>query len=440
MLLVKKIAEILLNIIRLLPLLKPRVYSRIRLLKANSDLSRSSRPSVDNIAVLLKVGNGATAFKNESKIHVRPAMSTMHGIGLFCYLISAPLEGQAQNTPFSPPTSAVKHDQSKSFGFKSGSFIVAPIPFESPSIGSGLALGGAYLFKNDRLSDASTLAFGTFKSSNGSEGYGLGLSLSWDDDRWLMKFGFADTSLNFDVYPLGIAVPISQSLRGTSFGLAYSPIENYSFGGSLGYGEYHLNHRSNGILPFSVQRDRDLEIARLSAYATYDTRDDTIYPTTGTKLTGTLIQGHFLNLSRSSYSKAVISGSKYWSVTPNGVFAAHAVACRAGDNAPFFDSCSLGVTDSFRGYVSTEFLDDALTSVQAEYRGRLTKRIGFVAFAGAGSVGDDLSEAAGGSFKVAGGVGLRIRLSKTFPLDYAIDVSTNDRGEELLYISVGQRF
>jgi outer membrane translocation and assembly module TamA len=78
--------------------------------------------------------------------------------------------------------------------------------------------------------------------------------------------------------------------------------------------------------------------------------------------------------------------------------------------------------------------------VQAEYRGRLARRLGYVVFAGAGSVGSDLGDAISSSYHVAGGVGARLRLSRKFPLDYAIDVSINDQAENILYVSVGQRF
>ncbi|SEF39492.1 hypothetical protein SAMN05421751_10135 [Jhaorihella thermophila] len=46
------------------------------------------------------------------------------------------------------------------FGFGQGSFIAAPIPFKSPLIGNGLALGGGYVFRSDEESKSSHLALG----------------------------------------------------------------------------------------------------------------------------------------------------------------------------------------------------------------------------------------------------------------------------------------
>jgi outer membrane protein assembly factor BamA len=347
---------------------------------------------------------------------------------------------QAQTKPFDNPASIGQQRHDSDIGFRRGSFVAAPIPFESPSLGTGLALGGAYLFRNDTLSDASSLGFGGFKTSNDSQAFGLGLNLAWDEDRWTVRFLAADASLNYDLFVLGQPLPVSQSLTGGSLQVKHRATQYWSFGGSIDYGTYSLRSRRASSLPAVFDRDRSLEIARLSLLAEYDTRDDSIFPTRGAFFSTRLTRGEIVGLDRPGYTKAVVSLSGYRTLWNDNVLALHAVACEAGDEAPFFDSCSLGVSDSFRGFVSTEFIDTGLASLQAEFRGRLVGRLGYVIFAGAGAVGDGFVNALGEEVLTAGGVGLRYRLSRTFPIDYAIDYSVNERGENLLYISVGQRF
>ncbi|WP_372921908.1 hypothetical protein [Roseovarius sp.] len=46
------------------------------------------------------------------------------------------------------------------FGLRSGSLIVAPVPFSDPMIANGLALGAGYFFKSDERSDPSMLGVG----------------------------------------------------------------------------------------------------------------------------------------------------------------------------------------------------------------------------------------------------------------------------------------
>lgn len=106
----------------------------------------------------------------------------------------------------------------------------------------------------------------------------------------------------------------------------------------------------------------------------------------------------------------------------------------------FFDLCSLGGTDNFRGYPFGEFLDESLLSVQMEYRGRWNNRFRYTIFADAGGVASGFDAFNGDAFEAAGGIGLRYRLSKKFPLDFSIDAAINSNGETMSYVYVGQRF
>lgn len=349
-------------------------------------------------------------------------------------------QGLAQTAPFDTGTAVPRQETTEAIGVGNGSFIVAPVPFSSPSLGAGLALGGAYLFQADEGSSSSTVGFGAFRSDNDSEGYALGWDVNFGAGEWTTSFLFADANLNYDLFVGGLPIPVSQSLRGYSIGFARAVSEQVEIGIGFGYGETTVQLRTGGALPPIFERDSSLKLARLTFDVERDLRDDNFYPTKGSLSKASLIYGRSTENSDRHYAKAVFTSAHYWPVAENGVLAVHGAACAASDDAPFFDSCSLGGVDAFRGYVATEFIDSALLSAQIEYRGRLTDRLGFVAFAGIGGVGGDLGQALGNDLKVAGGIGARIRLSKTFPVDYAIDVSYNEAGESILYISVGQRF
>jgi len=346
----------------------------------------------------------------------------------------------AQTGPFENGASVPEAETAEAVGIRNGSFIVAPVPFSSPSLGGGLALGGAYLFRADDGSDSSTIGFGAFKSDNDSEGYALGWDVNFGGGVWTTSFLFADANLNYDLFVGGLPIPVSQSLQGYTIGFARSVSEQVEIGVGLGYGESDVQLRGGGALPPIFESDAKLKLARLTFDVERDFRDDNFYPTSGSLTTGSLVYGRSTDNGELHYGKLVFTANYYWSVLEKAVLAVRGAACASTDEAPFFDSCALGGVDAFRGYVATEFIDNALLSAQIEYRGRLTDRLGFVAFAGIGGVGDNLGEALGNEIKGAVGIGARIRLSKTFPVDYAIDVSHNEAGESILYISVGQRF
>ena len=123
----------------------------------------------------------------------------------------------------------------------------------------------------------------------------------------------------------------------------------------------------------------------------------------------------------------------------SGVVAARGVFCAAGEDAPFFDTCGLGLVDGVRGFPAFSFLGNYSASLQGEYRGHFNDRFGYVAFVGGGGTNDDIGDVLT-DISVAGGVGLRIRLSKKFALDYAVDYALNDEGDRYLYLSLGQKF
>jgi len=349
---------------------------------------------------------------------------------------------QAQPQELMPPTGAAELSTKSGIGFTAGSVVVAPIPFQNPALGTGLALGGAYLFKSDAGSDSSNIGLGGFRTDNSSQGYGFATNLNFRNNRWKFAFVAADADLFYELYVLGVPVPIQQSAQGARAEFNYGLTPDLSFGFGLAYAKTKvtLDDGSGGLLPTPVRRDSDLGILKFSLLGEWDRRDDTIYPTSGTLVKADLSFNQVTNIRDREYGKGTLKLSGYLPVFGNGVLASQAVFCAAGASAPFFDSCAIGPTDSFRGYAPTEFLNNGLFSVQAEYRGRFNHRFGYVVFAGTGAVGNDLGEAIGGAYHAAAGVGLRIRLSKKFPVDYAIDVSRNEQGQDYLYISVGQRF
>jgi hypothetical protein len=387
---------------------------------------RTSRPATK--AVRVKIGVNLVA--------------ALRRIGLAIFLSAFGTAVWAQSMPGTPSFQGTSLAAKKQYGLGNGSLVVAPIPFQDPNLGTGLALGGAYLFQRDAKARSSYFGFGGFRTSNGSEGVGLGTSLYLGDSRWQADLTILDASLNYDLYVLGVPVPIRQSAIGAITQLTYGATDNLSFKFGLAYAESTVGLRlpSGSAAKNAIALDADLSIAKINLATVWDTRDDEFYPTRGLLASANLSYGEMTNVSGRGYVKAVAKVAGYRPVFDTGVLAGQIVACKADKDAPFFDSCAIGPSDSFRGYASTQFLDNALVSVQAEYRGRFNDRFGFVVFGGAGSVAGTLGNALSGSFQTAAGLGLRIRLDKDLGLDYDIDYSINEASEKYLYISVGQRF
>ena len=326
------------------------------------------------------------------------------------------------------------------FGLRGGSLIVAPIPFSDPMIGSGLALGAGYLFNTDEGSDPSLLGIGYLRSQNGSEGYGLTFNLNFLNNRWSIGATYIDADVDYDLITRLGELPINQTGELIKAKLMYGLTEDFRLGVTARYLESTIRS-SDPIFPdlSSLIRLPDgFTTWNVGVLADYSNVDSTIYPTSGFNLGFSSTYNEPSGRFGENYIKSILIYDKYFAPSETGVVAMRLVGCSAPGRVPFYDLCSLGGTDAFRGYNITQFLDNALASAQVEYRKRLGKRIGVVAFGGVGAVGgalDDLNDVG-----AAGGLGLRYRVSGKFPVDFAVDGSINEEGDSLLYISVGQRF
>ena len=328
--------------------------------------------------------------------------------------------------------------QKTDIGFRRGSVVVAPIPFSNPVLGSGLALGGAYLFKQDKNEDTSFIGLGALKSDNGSRAYGFSTSLAFASG-WDFDLTVADADLRYELFVGANEVSLAQTGTFGSANFSRDLSDTWRAGAGLRYIETNLSPGRGAILPSELRPDSDLEIASLGVTLDWDTRDNSDYPTNGARLSVSASHARVLNVSR-DYSFASANLDGYTSLGPETVIAARASLCAASSNAPFFDKCSIGFTDAFRGFSPTRFYDDRLASGQIEIRHRLSNRFGVVAFGGVGWTGSEFSTLDDAGTRVAGGAGLRYKLSKNFPIDFSVDYTANNDGENFLYVYVGQRF
>ncbi|MCE8536132.1 BamA/TamA family outer membrane protein [Ruegeria pomeroyi] len=327
-------------------------------------------------------------------------------------------------------------------GFRRGSFVVAPIPFSNPTIGSGLVLGAGYLFTLDPASKPSMIGIGALRSDNGSEGVGLAGNFAFDNNRWQIESLYARANLNYDLHTGIGLLPIHQKGELARVSLSYGFNPQFSAGLSLRYLDTKIDLARTGIppLPPPFNRFTSMRIVSPGLVASLDTRDDTIYPTQGALIDFEATRGLTLEGVTGDYSRAYLNLAVYHKPWKGAVLAAAASVCGASSDTPFFDLCSLGGTDGFRGYSVTEFLDQRSASLQVELRQRLGTRLGVVAFGGVGTTGRRFSDFSLGTVHSAWGIGARYRLSRKFPLDFSVDLSRNRAGEDLLYIYVGQRF
>lgn len=330
------------------------------------------------------------------------------------------------------------------FGFGKGSVIVAPIPLKNPALGDGLIVTGGYLFKFDEKSDTSFVGAAAVRTSNGSMGTGIAANLNFDQGRWSVLSMFGRARANYSIYGIGSfrfgPVPLSQEGTFARVGVGYGITDTFTIGVDAQYLDTKIRPNGGGTFPIGSLPGFGIGVRQVLAgpKISFDTRDDTIYPTRG--LYASLLVQHGFGLGNfdNSFTRGTAVVKAYLPVGERGVLAVAATGCRASRGAPFFNMCSVGASDKLRGYAAGEYIDNALFSAQAEFRYRLSSRWGVAAFAGASAVGSDFSGL--GERLYAGGIGLRYRLSKSFPLDFSIDQAVNADGDTSIYVYIGQPF
>ncbi len=370
---------------------------------------------------------------------LKAAARTLPGAALFTLLTLAPVQADPFANDLIDESLEDARSQDTPLGFKNGSVVVAPVPFKNVLIGAGLVLGGGYLFNIDEGSDTSILGLGAMKSSNGTNAYGLGGKFVWDHNRWQVSASLGQAEGFYDLYIGGLPIPVRQTGDIANFSVLRGVTSELLFGASMRYLDTTLGYNTSGTnLP--PLPEGQLEVGTFSLLAKWDTRDDDFSARNGHLLDGALTYGQVLNSGGRDYEKFVLTYNHYLPIGDRNSIATRFASCATSKDTPFFDQCSLGGTDGFRGFSPTEFLNDALLSAQAEYRHQFSDRFSGVAFAGFGNTGSDFASISDTDVRYAGGLGMRFQLSKEFKAVFSVDMSYNDRKEDLLYIYVGQRF
>ncbi|WP_299353187.1 BamA/TamA family outer membrane protein [uncultured Shimia sp.] len=207
------------------------------------------------------------------------------------------------------------------FGFRNGSFLFAPIPFKTPTIGAGLALGGGYLFEMDAGSDTSSLAAGALYSDNGSFAYGLSGDLSWDSNRWKLSATLAHADAIYDLFVGGTPVGLQQEGYVFTSTLLYGLSENFSLGGKVRYLDTTIGLADGGALPPDLDDDSELKLWNMGLVAQYDSRDDDLYPRGGYFVDFELSAGTTVEGTSREYARGFVNAAGYWLMAERTVLA-----------------------------------------------------------------------------------------------------------------------
>lgn len=343
---------------------------------------------------------------------------------------------------------------------KRGEFVIAPIPIINPTVGNGLALGIGYLYnldKDDVRSPPSITGIGGFRTSNGTRGGVVAQKFVLKQNKYRLLLVGGRANIHYDFFGIGadagdagISIPIEVTGKGFLIDASMRVFGRHWFAGvryywmrsTVNVDRSNVAFNGPGLSPNRPQVpqiDLELRSAGLGPTLEYDSRSDSFYPRAGEQFRFTASFHGPAVAGRRTYETYSAFYNKYYSITPRQVLAAHVAGCYATGSVPFYDLCILGQSKDIRGYEVGRYIDRVMIASQAEYRVELKKRIGAVAFFGAGEVARRWSNLRTDALKPGGGVGLRFRLTKEHHINLRVDYAWGI-GSRGLYLGVSEAF
>lgn len=328
-------------------------------------------------------------------------------------------------------------------------FLPVPIIITDPALGNGGGLALAFFQRphggaaapgteGATVTRPNLYGAGGARTSNGSEFYGVGASLHFDDDRWRYRGGVAKASINLGYHTPGRLLP---------------PLEiDYNVDGLVSFqqGFRRLGARDLYVglawiymdmdIGFDIASDRDnftpRELASKSSglglSLEYDSRDNTFSPSSG--WLGMIEGNAYLPGIGSDHAFQSYRGHAYgyWPLGKAFVLGGRVDARWANGDIPFY---RLPYID-LRGIGSARYQDTRAAVLETELRWNMTSRWALVGFVGAGRTWGRHNSFSDGSDEVAKGAGFRYLIARKLGMHVGVDYAWGPE-DETFYIQVG---
>jgi len=334
---------------------------------------------------------------------------------------------------------------------KRGSFVVAPIPISNPALGSGLVPVIGYIFpisKKDKVSPPSVVGGAALFTDNGSRAAAFAGQLYFAQNTYKTTAVYARGNLNYDLYGSGasegLKLPIKQTGQVFQAEFLRRIAWQFFLGPRFMRGNSIITDRSTGtkeVPPPPPDLGLDTALTALGVRLARDTSENRFYPMSGTYFSFTSDFFSEALGSKYSFQSYRANFSKYWNWGEKHVLAYNGYSCSTGGAPPFYGNCIYGSSNQLRGYVPGKYFDRYTFATQLEYRLALPFRLGVVGFGGIGEAipGDDPLLFMHNDFLPAGGVGVRLLLSRQYHVNLRSDFAWGKDGHTF-NLGIGEAF
>lgn len=365
-------------------------------------------------------------------------------VALAIVWIISPVPAQAEDpaTDTRPSVAPdIREDESK-LKLQKGNFVVVPIPISNPTLDTGLVAGAANFYgqteEQRKTQPASVTGIAAMYTSNDSRAAAIVQQNYWRNDRWRFTgvLGGADLrlsliapdedsgteSVDWRINGAFLLTRLSRRITGDWYGGVFVRVVNAAQGLEFG-GE------SGGF------DTGDVRSAGIGLTTEYDSRDLPINTYSGRHLRFDALFNDESIGSNDTYQSYDASFKSFHEILDSAVLAWEIRGCQREGTVPLWDSCRI----KLRGFSATDYLGKVSYSGQAEFRWRLSKRWGFVAFAGAGEVARSFSGFRDQASIPSYGAGVRFSVLPAKRVNLRLDFAKS-RDSDAIHVSVGEAF
>jgi hypothetical protein len=329
--------------------------------------------------------------------------------------------------------------------------LVAPVPFKNTQVGWGLFLmvGAIHRFEPDPSIKPSTGAVGGFYTQNQSWGLMAMEMARVRHDSWRLRGLISHMDVRYDFYGIGedagqagLSVGLEQTIDAAAGSALVRVVPAVYAGAALTWMQTEASLRNTPPAGLAPPADLStIEMVAPGVQGEFDTRDDDYWPTHGS--VAKLKSWFFSSGLGSARDFQRYLGGWSWYTRLRGeriVLATNLTTAAATGDAPFYMLPTIGGgMYALRGYTQGRYRDHVMTTAQAEARFHAEGRLGATAFFGFGNVAPSVGKLSESVALPAGGLGLRYKLTREFPMHMRLDYAWGKNGN-LLYFGVAEAF
>ncbi len=334
-------------------------------------------------------------------------------------------------------------DDELALKLQKGDFVVIPVPISNPTVDTGLVVGGGYFYPQtdaqEKAQPASFTAAVGMYTSNDSKAFAVAHQSYWNEDTWRLggAIGAVDLRLLLQTTDVSISDPdVNWNIRGN---IAAIKFDRRLFGDWFVGVSGRFVDIEQSISPLDdenpLDESEETKSVGIGLLAEHDSRDLPLNSYSGHLFRFSALFNDETLGSDATYQTIKVDYRSYHELAVPVVLAWEVRACQGSTKAPLWDACKIGL----RGFSATDYLGRASASTQFEARWRVSKRWGFVGFAGAGYIVESFSQTRDRELIPSYGLGVRFMVLQSKRINLRLDYARST-GSDAIHVSVGEAF